>query len=161
MESAEQTRCPYKKEVKSQKDYRFQKGGFAIIAIAGCDVDGRFISAQADHSGSTNDIIAWHNSKLCKWLEVEGGLPPKYFFIGDEAFTNTMQFLSPWPGRLLTFRFFFGLKFVSNYVLHLLFPFQGRGLDRYKDSFNYWLSHSRQAVERAFGMLTQCWGIFW
>lgn len=37
----------------------------------------------------------------------------------------------------------------------------GRGLDVYKDSFNYWLSHSRQAVERAFGMLTQRWGIFW
>jgi hypothetical protein len=37
----------------------------------------------------------------------------------------------------------------------------GRGLDIYKDSFNYWLSHSRQAVERAFGILTQRWGIFW
>ena len=37
----------------------------------------------------------------------------------------------------------------------------GRGLDIYKDSFNYWLSHSRQAIERAFGMLTQRWGIFW
>ena len=86
------------------------KGGSANIVIAGCDIDGRFISAQADHSGSTNDIIAWQNSKLCKWLEVEGGLPPKYFFIGDEAFTNTMQFLSPWPGRILTFCFFFLFK---------------------------------------------------
>ncbi len=37
----------------------------------------------------------------------------------------------------------------------------GRGLDIYKDSFNYWLSHSRQAVEHSFGMLTQRWGIFW
>ena len=37
----------------------------------------------------------------------------------------------------------------------------GRGLDRYKDSFNYWLSHSRQTIERAFGILTQRWGIFW
>ncbi len=37
----------------------------------------------------------------------------------------------------------------------------GRGLDRSKDAFNYWLSHSRQAVERSFGMLTQRWGIFW
>jgi antirestriction protein len=37
----------------------------------------------------------------------------------------------------------------------------GRGLDIYKDSFNYWLSHSRQAIERAFGMLMQRWGIFW
>lgn len=56
------------------------------------------------------------------------------FFIGDEAFTNTFQFLSPWSGR---------------------------GLDEYKDSFNFWLSHSRQCVERAFGISTQRWGIFW
>jgi len=28
-------------------------------------------------------------------------------------------------------------------------------LDIYKDSFSYWLSHSCQAVEPAFGMLTQ------
>jgi len=26
-------------------------------------------------------------------------LPKKYFFIGDGAFTNTTQFLSPWPGK--------------------------------------------------------------
>jgi hypothetical protein len=37
---AVQTRCPYKKEVPAQKDYRFRKGGFAVMAIAGCDVDG-------------------------------------------------------------------------------------------------------------------------
>jgi hypothetical protein len=39
--------------------------------------------------------------------------------------------------------------------------FLGRGLDRYKDSFNYWLSHSRQTIERAFGIMTQRFGIFW
>jgi hypothetical protein len=38
---------------------------------------------------------------------------------------------------------------------------KGRGLDRYKDFFNYWLSRSRQAVECAFGVLTQRWGFFW
>ena len=37
----------------------------------------------------------------------------------------------------------------------------GRGLGEWRDSFNFWLSHSRQAVERAFGMLVQRWGIFW
>ena len=127
-------RCPFKDDVERQKDYRFRKGGFAIIVLAGCDVNGRFICATARHSGSTNDIVAWQDSKLCYFLEVEKGLPSKYFFIGDEAFTNTQQFLSPWPGR---------------------------GLDSYRDSFNYWLSHSRQCVERSFGMLTKRWGIFW
>jgi len=127
-------RCPFKDDVERQRDYRFRKGGFAIIVLAGCDVDGRFICATARHSGSTNDIVAWNDSELRYFLEVTQGLPSKYFFIGDEAFTNTQQFLSPWPGR---------------------------GLDRYKDSFNYWLSHSRQCVERGFGMLTKRWGIFW
>jgi len=96
-----QTRCPFRNEVVAQKDYRFRKGGFAIIVIAGCDVDGRFITALANHSGSTNDIIAWNSSKLHKWLEIDCGLPSKYFFIGYEAFTNTNQFLSPWPGQSL------------------------------------------------------------
>jgi len=45
-------------------------------------------------------------------------------------------------------------------LLDLTNILSGRGLDRYKDCFNYWLSHSRQVVERAFGMLTQRWGIF-
>jgi len=85
------------------------------------------------HCPCTNDIVAWNDSELRYFLELTQGLPSKYFFIGDEAFTNTQQFLSPWPGR---------------------------GLDRYKDSFNYWLSHSRQCVERGFGMLTKRWGIF-
>jgi hypothetical protein len=131
---AVRTRAPFENEVSKRKDYRFRKGGFAIIALAGCDADARFISATANHSGSTNDIIAWNNSNLCKAVEYDRRLPAKYFFIGVEAFTNSSQFLSPWPGR---------------------------GLDQYKDSFNYWLSHSRQIVERAFRMLTQCWGIFW
>lgn len=64
----------------------------------------------------------------------EGKLPSKYFIIGDEAFSCTNQLLSPYPGR---------------------------GIGKYKDSFNYWLSHSRQCIERAFGMLTMRWGIFW
>jgi len=50
------------------------------------------------------------------------------------------------PKTLMLFYFFFRL---------------GRGLDRYKDSFNYWLSHSHQTIERAFGILMQHFGIFW
>jgi hypothetical protein len=83
-------------------------------------------------------------------------LPEKYFLIGDEAFTCSDQMLSPWPGK------WFELCVVINlfFFTHQLF-FKGRGIDRYKDAFNYWLSHSRQAVKRSFGILTQRWGIFW
>jgi hypothetical protein len=128
------TRAPYKTEVESPKDYRFRKAGFAIIVLGGVDVKGKFICASCDHSGSTNDIIAWQDSNLYYALEVQKLLPERFFFIGDEAFTCTQQMLSPWPGR---------------------------GLEPSKDAFNYWLSHSRQAVERGWGMVTQRWGIFW
>jgi hypothetical protein len=58
------TCAPFENEVPKRKECRFRKGGFAIIALAGCDADTRFILATANHSGSTNDIIAWNNSKL-------------------------------------------------------------------------------------------------
>jgi hypothetical protein len=128
------THAPYESEVVHPKDYRLRKSGFAIIVLAGCNVNAGFICVSCNHSGSTNDIIAWQDTLLFQMLEVDKELPEKYLFIGDEAFNTTEQFLSPWPGC---------------------------GLDIYKDSFNYWLSHSRQAVEHAFGMLTQQFGIFW
>jgi len=52
--------------------------------------------------------------------------------------------------------------FVFVFVLFLANNFHvvlGQGLDRFKDSFNYWLSHSWQCVEHSFGMLTQNWGV--
>jgi hypothetical protein len=39
----------------------------------------------------------------------------------------------------------------------MLSPYRGRGLGKWKDL----LSHSRQSIERAFGMLTMRFGIFW
>ncbi len=93
------TRAPFETEVIRPKDYRFRKGGFALIVMAGCDINARFICASCDHSGSTNDVIAWQDSLLFQMVEVEKLLPSKYFFIGDEAFNTTQQFLSPWPGK--------------------------------------------------------------
>ncbi len=89
--------CPFKDDMERQRDYHFHKGCFAIVALAGFDVDGRFICATTHHSG--NNIVAWNDSELHYFLEVMQGLPSKYFFIGDEAFTDTQQFLSPWPGK--------------------------------------------------------------
>jgi hypothetical protein len=44
-------------------------------------------------------LIAWQQMDLFEAVEMDDKLPSKYFFIGDEAFTNTNQFLSPWPGE--------------------------------------------------------------
>jgi hypothetical protein len=41
---------------------------------------------------------------LYEAVEIDGMLPSKFFFIGDEAFTNTNQFLSPWPGECCTYK---------------------------------------------------------
>lgn len=127
------TREPSDKEVGNAKHYRNRKNCWAIVVLAGCDSKCRFTFFNANNSGSTNDIVAWNNSRLKAALD-ENALPTPYYFIGDEAFTNTSQFLVPWSG--------------SN-------------LGMYKDSFNYHLSRMRQCIERAFGQLTGRWGIFW
>jgi hypothetical protein len=36
---AVRTCLPFEKEVGKRKDHRFRKGGFAIIALTGCDAD--------------------------------------------------------------------------------------------------------------------------
>ena len=103
------TRSPFKTEVLRPQDYRFHKGGFVLIVLAGCDVDAKFVCASCGHSSSTNDIIAWGDSNLYQMLMVDQLLPEKYFFIGDEAFTNTHQFLSPWSGKFPLFSLYFNL----------------------------------------------------
>ena len=128
-----QTRKPYVTEVDTPITYRNRKDMFGIVVMAGCSSDTRFMMFSCISSGSTNDVIAWNMSNVKNALD-EGRLPPKYYFIGDEAFSNTNQFLVPWSGH---------------------------GLDPWKDSFNFHLSSMRQCIERAFGILTQRWGIFW
>jgi hypothetical protein len=126
------TRAPFAKEVPNVRDYCTRKGGFAEVVLAGCDIRGVVVMA-ANFSGSTQDAIAWEMSSWKKALD-DNCLDARYFCIGDDAFPCTDQMLAPWPGR---------------------------GIGRWKDSFNYWLSHSRQCIERAFGMLVKRWGIFW
>lgn len=84
--------------------------------------------------GATHDHIAWESTRLKRMLEDLHALPEPYYFIGDEAFVNTNKFLIPWSGT---------------------------GLGIWPDSFNYHLSAMRQCIERAFGLLTQRWGVFW
>jgi hypothetical protein len=119
------TRCPNKNEVTDPKSYVHRKGGFGILVMAGCDANAKFRSLTARNTGSTNDNVAWENSALGDALSKKK-LNNKYFIGGDEAFTCTESLLVPWHGR---------------------------GIGQWKDSFNYWLSHSRQTIERAFGML--------
>jgi hypothetical protein len=84
--------------------------------------------------GGTNDSLAWKCSDLYNQVIVPNLLPSKYFIISDEALSSTESVLT---------------------------PFSGTGLGPWLDSFNYHLSAMRQRIERAFGILTARWGIFW
>ena len=103
--------------------------------MAGCDDRCKFTMWSTQCPGSTNDCIAWEFTHLYREVLGKDRLPVKYYFVGDEAFVNTNNFLSPWP--------------VTE-------------LNGERDGFNYHLSSSmRQCIERAFGILVNRWGIFW
>lgn len=128
------TRKPYVTEVDAVTAYRNRHGCWGLVVMAGCDARCRFNMFSVISSGSTNDSLAWEMSAMHDIIEVKKRLPAQFFIIGDEAFSTTDQ---------------------------LLTPYGGHGLDAWQDSFNYHLSAMRQCIERAFGLLTNRWGILW
>jgi lipoprotein signal peptidase len=54
---AVRVRQPFKSEVKNTKAWCFRKGGFALIVMAGCDVNGVFHMATAKNSGTCFSFI--------------------------------------------------------------------------------------------------------
>jgi hypothetical protein len=128
------TRQPTRAEAgASVMSYRNRKQMWGVLVLAGCDARTRFNYFSARCSGATHDHLAWEMSSFKRMLD-EGKLPRQYYVVGDEAFVNCNQFLVPWSGR---------------------------GLGLYRDSFNYHLSKMKQCIERAFGLMTQRWGVFW
>ena len=101
--------------------------------MAGCDSDCKFNIFSCQASGGTHDHLAWGMTAAHEMV-AQGDLKYTYYIIGDEAFVNSEHLLTPWSGT---------------------------GLGVWKDSFNYHLSSMRQCIERAFGLLTQRWGVFW
>lgn len=126
------TRAPFPSEHSNPSAFKNRKCCHGLLALAIADVRGKFLMFNVNNSGSTHDSIAWMTSALQDRI-AKGHLPSNLFLIGDEAFSCSNQMQSPWPGR---------------------------GIGRWKDSYNYHLSSSRQCVERAFGMLVKRWGVF-
>lgn len=127
------TRCPTASEVKYPMSFRNRHDCFGIVVLAGCDSALRFLMFSCVSAGATNDVLAWTFTSMKRLLD-SNALPLPFYFIGDEAFNCTDQFLVPWSGR---------------------------GLPLDKDSFNFHLSSMRQCIERAFALLTNRWGVFW
>jgi len=127
------TRAPSADEVPNPVSFRNRKGCFGVVVMAGCDARTKFRMVSCNFCGSTNDCLAWELTHL--YSKIMAGLLPKcYFAIGDEIF-NCNEFM--------------------------LTPYGGRNIGAARDSFNYHLSRMRQCIERAFGILTRRWGIFW
>jgi hypothetical protein len=101
--------------------------------------------------------------ELYKAIEIDKRLPLKYFLLGMKHLpilnTSLVSGLVSAPTACLTSYLFSSSLSISPFPFHICCL--GLGLDRYKDSFNYWLSHSRQTIEQSFGILMQPWGIFW
>lgn len=129
------TRKPYAYEVRNVIAYRNRKNCWGIVVFAGCDHRGKFIMFSPRNSGATNDSLAWDCTLLKIHMESSANfIPAHYYFVCDEAVQCCERVLTPYGGR---------------------------GIGRWKDSFNFHLSAMRQTIERAFGMLTRRWGIFW
>lgn len=129
------TRVPFKAEVRGRNvlTYRNRKGYPAIVVIAACDAQRRFSFTSARNPGSAHDASAFAMSDLGKAL-TSGKLPAQFHVAGDEAFVASNSLLTPWPGR---------------------------ELPRDKDAFKFFHSRQRQAIECAFEILVQRWGILW
>jgi hypothetical protein len=110
-----------------------RKGFFAVNVQAICDGDCRFSWLSCVSRGSTHDATAWAFSSLSKQLQAEP-LPYGMWIAGDDAYPASNQLITPWPGKRLP---------VS------------------RDSFNYFQSSTRIAIERAFGILHARWGVLW
>jgi hypothetical protein len=61
---AVRVRQPYKHETEKPREFCYRKGGFAIIVMAGADVNGKFTFASCNYSGSTNDSVVWESTAL-------------------------------------------------------------------------------------------------
>jgi hypothetical protein len=127
------TRQPKRSEVSNINCYRNRKGGFAIVVMAVATLGGNFILLQP--------II------LARRVRYSHGPLQTCMMRLKIAKCSTINISS------LVMR-----HFLARPNFYLL------GLDeigKHKDSFNYWLSHSRRCIESAFGLLIQRWGIFW
>jgi len=128
------TRCPSKNEHMNQVAFRNRKGFFGLVCMAGCDSQCRFLMFSTKFPGATNDSLAWPLTDFYNEVIATDRLPSQFYLVSDEAVSSTEYVVS---------------------------PYSGRSIGLYRDSFNYHLSAMRQCIERAFGLLTRRWGIFW
>ena len=113
--------------------YWCRKGFFAINCQAGCDAQLRFRWASMATCGSTHDSTAFKVTQFAAKLD-QNSLPPEFYCVGDDAYGDAPQLLTPIPGR---------------------------GLSVEQDAYNFYQSKTRITIERAFGVLVARFGCLW
>ena len=139
--------APSGKFCNGQVTQFFSRKGFYCFGLqAFCDSNCKLLSVSSQMCTSTHDSTAYIATSVSRAIErskqmKKNGVPddqlplPKDFHIVlDEGYVCDGQQLS---------------------------PHRGSDLPADKDTFNYFLSLHRQCIERAFGLLTQRWGILW
>ena len=88
-------RAPTNKDVDNpMRYYVSRKDTFALLAVAICDVNRRFLWADISHTSTTHDSTAWTATELGQTI-AQGGLPEPYFINGDAAFTLGPSMITP------------------------------------------------------------------
>ena len=115
------------------RKYYNRKGFYAICVQAAVSADYKFLFISARHTGATHDSTAFQGTQLHTLLE--SNVVPNWATIAaDDAYSNSK---------------------------HVLTPYSGNNLTQAQDSFNFYLSSCRIAVEQSFGILVSRFGIFW
>ena len=88
-------RAPTNEDVDNpMRYYVSRKETYALLAMAICDVNRRFLWADISHTSTTHDSTAWTATELGQAI-AQGELPEPYFLNGDAAFTLGPSMITP------------------------------------------------------------------
>ena len=136
-----------RKPLRSGSDFFNYKKSFSIVLMAGADANYKFIFVDIGVKGRFSDGFIFRNSNFGKKLYAnelnipqpsplfEGGQDMPFVFVADAAFGLHKNLMRPYPGSSTSSN-------MDNRV------------------FNYRLSHARQTIECAFGILSARFRIY-
>ena len=90
-----------------------------------CDANYKFVACCLNTPGSTNDRQAWLSAGFD---DLVASIPGPYYVVGDAAYTPSEKMMVPYPGTNLEWSY---------------------------DSFNFYQSQARMAIEQTFGILVR------